>query len=133
MRVRARVRRATAILLALGLGACHANDEAKAPPREGARVASPFYRNDLGRVYDHALPACQEAARRACEELGYVVKGSSGDRVEAELTARKKDAKTIHIRFLRLADGVTRVRVRVGWLGDEAIANAIHEAIARRL
>ncbi|NOT02105.1 MAG: DUF3568 family protein [Phycisphaerales bacterium] len=74
-----------------------------------------------------------EAAKGAAEELGLQMITSTSSKVDGQLQAQTAQGKTVTIEVNREAEGVSKVAVKVGTLGDEAVTNAILEKTRARL
>lgn len=74
-----------------------------------------------------------EAAKAAAEELQLQMITATSSKVDGKLSAQTAQGKTVTIEVNREAEGVSKVAVKVGALGDEAVTNALLEKTRARL
>lgn len=74
-----------------------------------------------------------EAAREAMEELDMTVISSSASRVEGHVKGATSDGSGVSIKVKVEGDGICRMAVKVGKLGDEGISHSIIAETRERL
>jgi hypothetical protein len=74
---------------------------------------------------DHAW----SATTQAMEDLKLKVTQQQRDELGGQVIARTSDDKKVLIRLKKQSDSVTEFRIRVGTIGDEALARLIHDKI----
>lgn len=80
---------------------------------------------DLGRVHDAAVSAVEDL------EFALVSKRKSG--VDGEVVARTALDKRVSITLKQVTQNTTKISIRVGLMGDEAMSQVILERIRKRL
>lgn len=81
----------------------------------------------------HPLPEVEEATREAFVELDLVAVDGAVDGLKGELTARMADGTKVRVKMKALDFGSTRVKIRLGTLGDKAASEQILRYIQRGL
>jgi hypothetical protein len=92
-----------------------------------------YVRGELDTSLNANLDAVDRAANRAGDELKFAKINESADALTRILTLRTADDKKIEIRLTRTTDTLTRVRIRVGLLGDETLSRLLLEKIQANL
>ena len=92
-----------------------------------------WYRARLEAVLVEPLPEVEKAAAAALAGLDFVAVDSVTDKLKGEVTARMADGTRVRVNLKSLDLAETRVRVRVGTLGDKAVSEQILRHIERRL
>lgn len=87
----------------------------------------------LNVTYDRSLEPVYAACLAAVNDLGFVLVSDRGDRTGGEIIARTARDERIRIEMVPVADTATKVSIRVGTFGDEALSNRIQQAIRDRL
>lgn len=73
------------------------------------------------------------AAQRAVADLGFASVSQTTDATGGEIVARTAKDERIRIELTRITDSSTKVSIRVGTFGDQAISQQVLDAIKRRL
>jgi hypothetical protein len=92
-----------------------------------------YIRGDLEATLGNPYEAVAKAADRAIGQLEFARISQRKDALSANLTARTAQDKKIEIVITRVGDGLTKVRIRVGVFGDEALSLAILDKIKANL
>ena len=90
----------------------------------------------LGKLTDevnHEVPVVHRAATRAMNELDLKLSEDRSDQLAAHMESEFADGTNVWIDMQSIAEGRTKLTVRVGVTGDEVRARKIHEAIKRHL
>lgn len=100
---------------------------------DGGTATWTWYRAQLETVLVEPLPAVEKAAAAALEGLDFVAVESVTDKLKGEVTARMADGTKISVHLKSLAPEQTRIRIRVGTLGDRAVSEQTLRHIEQRL
>ena len=92
-----------------------------------------YVRGELSTTLDHKLETSAQAAERALEQLKFVKVSQKQDALVALLIARTVEDKKIEIRLSATTEASTKVQIRVGVFGDEALSLKILERIKANL
>lgn len=92
-----------------------------------------FVRGDLNTTVAGGYDAAVRATRAALAHLRFTLESELGDGVHTEFVARTALDKAVQVRVTRQTDAQSAVRIRVGAIGNEAIANSIISEIENRL
>lgn len=92
-----------------------------------------WVRGELEAQLPNDFERVDRAANRAILELGFAKVNEGKSAVDAEIIARTGQDKRIQIRLDRTADQLTRVRIRVGIVGDEVLSRTILDKIKENL
>lgn len=92
-----------------------------------------WVRGELEAQVPHSFEDVDAAANRAVQQLGFAKVNESKSAIDAEIIARTGQDKKIVIRLDRTADRITRVRIRVGLVGDEVLSRTILDKINANL
>ncbi|MBP1684399.1 MAG: hypothetical protein H6Q33_542, partial [Deltaproteobacteria bacterium] len=84
-----------------------------------------YSRGQLRSVQETRFERAWDAAQDAMRDLGFVVTHQEKDPDSAKLLARTKDNEEVEIHLKEETTTVTEIRIRVGWLGNEALSNVI--------
>ena len=85
-------------------------------------------------TFFHASPDRVIAATEAAmKELDLTVTYAVSSKIDGKIVGRTAQDKQITIRVERETDEVSRVTIKVGYIGDKAIAHAIIEETKKRL
>lgn len=90
-------------------------------------------RGELDATLSSRFDDVDSAANRAIQQLGFAKVNESKSAIDAEITARTGQDKKITIRLDRTGDTITRVRIRIGLVGDEVLSRTILEKIKANL
>ena len=92
-----------------------------------------YSRGQLRSVQETPFERAWDAAQDAMRDLGFVVTHQEKDPDSAKLLARTKDNEEVEIHLKEETTTGTEIRIRVGWLGNEALSNVILEKIKQHL
>jgi hypothetical protein len=92
-----------------------------------------YIRGDLEATLEGSLNATNKAADRAVSQLEFVKISDRKDALAANLTARTAQDKKVEIIMTKVSGQVTKVKIRVGIFGDEAVSLAILDKIRANL
>ena len=90
----------------------------------------------LGKLTDelnYEVPVVHAAATQAMNDLGLKLSEDRSDKLTAHMKSEFADGTNVWIDMQSIADGRTKLTIRVGVTGDEVRARKIHEAIKRHL
>lgn len=129
------VRRLAAGVAALGLAAATLlTSGCVAVVAAGAGAGAVAYlRGDLDATLGVGLDPAVRAANQAIERLRFAKVSESRDAMQAILVARNAADKRIEIKLERASDALTKIKIRVGVFGDEALSLAILEKVKANL
>jgi len=100
----------------------------------GAGAAGVAYlRGDLEVTVDSNLQRAITATNRAIDQLKFAKVSENADALVGTIVARNADDKRIEVRLEGSGNTQTKVRIRVGVLGDEELSMAIYEKIKDNL
>lgn len=99
----------------------------------GQAPAVAYVRGDLDAVLDAPLDQAVRAARAAVAQLEFTPLEEKKDALQALVVARNALERRIEIRLEREGERVTRLRIRVGTFGDEAVAVATYVKLTANL
>ncbi len=126
------VRRSLAVLLlgalVLGTSGCLA-----VAAGAGAGAAVAYVRGELSTTLAADYAAATAATNRAIEQLQFVKVSERKDALLDVIVARNAADKKIEIRLENTARELTKVRIRIGIFGDEALSMAILDKIKANL
>ncbi len=74
-----------------------------------------------------------DAAKSAMEELDLQMITSTSSKLDGQIEAKTAQGKSVSVTVNREAEGVSKVSIKVGVLGDETISHAILEKTRARL
>ena len=97
----------------------------------GATVA--YVRGDLDAMLGANLNRSTRAVNRAIEELRFARVSEREDAFQAVVIARNASDKKIELHLDKLADDATKLKIRVGTFGDDALQVTILEKIKANL
>lgn len=99
----------------------------------GAGTAVAYVRGQLETQVQAGYERSGEATNAAIQQLGFVKISEKKDALITIIVARNAADKKIEIRLERLAKELTKVRIRVGLFGDEALSMAVLDKIKANL
>lgn len=99
----------------------------------GAGAAVAYVRGQLEANVNGGFEATVNATSRALQQLSIAKVNEQRDALIAVITARNAADKKIEIRLENAARELTKVRIRVGIMGDESLSIAILEKIKENL
>lgn len=82
--------------------------------------------------YNASLDRSYNAALKACQNLKMTVEKKEKNISEAKIKAKDGD-REVWIDLDSASEKVTKIKVRVGLMGDEVASKKIHDAIAKQL
>lgn len=88
---------------------------------------------DVQATYHVHLDTAWPAALKAVEQLNLTVERENIDALGGALTVKRADGTHVAIRLKPLSSSSTRIRVRVGWMGNKTKSVLIHDAIRNAL
>jgi len=92
-----------------------------------------YIRGDLEATLESSLNATNKAAGRAISQLEFAKVSENKDALTSNITARTAQDKKVEIFMTKVSDSITKVRIRVGVFGDEAVSMAILDKIKAAL
>lgn len=92
-----------------------------------------YIRGELEATLDSSLNATVKATDRAISQLEFAKVSEKKDALSANLIARTAQDKKVEIDLIKVGDKVTKVKIRVGVFGDEAVSMAILDKIKQGL
>jgi RNase adaptor protein for sRNA GlmZ degradation len=90
----------------------------------------------LGKLTDelnHEVPVVHAAATQAMNDLELKLSEDRSDKLTAHMKSEFADGTNVWIDMQSIAEGRTKLTIRVGVTGDEMRARKVHEAIKRHL
>lgn len=99
----------------------------------GQAPAVAYVRGDLDATLEVPLDQAVRAARAAVAQLEFTPIEEKKDALQALVVARNALERRIEIRLDREGERVTRLRIRVGTFGDEAVAVATYVKLTANL
>lgn len=119
---------ACALMMALSGGGCLALAVGAAA---GAGTVA-YVKGELQVVEDIPLDRAWTAAQATIEELQFNKTAERKDALQGRITAERADGSNVTIRLDSRNETQTRIRIRVGTFGDEAVSRTILDGIKRR-
>lgn len=92
-----------------------------------------YVRGKLERNVDHDVKHVHGATLKALKDIEVYVKTDVMGLHDAKITAEFADGKKVTINILALTERASKIRIRVGMIGDEMKSNVILNAIQKRL
>ncbi len=99
----------------------------------GAGAAVAYVRGDLDSNLGVPVERALAAVNKAVAQLQFAKVSENKDALQAILLARNAADKRIEIRVEKLTDASSKVKIRVGTFGDEALSLTILEKIKANL
>jgi hypothetical protein len=97
----------------------------------GATVA--YVRGDLDATLSANLDKSARAVNKAIEQLQFAKVSEAKDALQVIVIARNAADKKIELHLDKLADDATKLKIRVGTFGDDALQTAILEKVKANL
>lgn len=91
-----------------------------------------YVRGELRTTQEVALEQARAAAHQALADLKLAVTHESADALSAAITARNAEDKRIRIVLKRQTDALTKIHIRVGAFGDQAMSQVILDKMKAR-
>lgn len=117
------------LLAALAAGASFLGGCVTVTPGAPGASAVAYSRGELQSSAPYNLDTTYASARQALADLQFLVIEDKKTLVDAELAARTATDKKVTIELERLTDSLTKVRIRVGLIGDEQLSMTILQKI----
>jgi hypothetical protein len=95
--------------------------------------ASSYIDNELITAINHPLNECERAVQRALADLQFDHRLTRGTGPSRYLLAHDLDDTPVEIRLQAVTPVLTRLSIRVGFWGDQAISRALLTQIEREL
>ena len=124
--------RALAALVVTAVLALHSGCLAVAAGAAGAGTVA-YVRGELSVSLDQNFDRTVYATQRAIEDLKFAKISDKQDALMAVIVARTAEDKKIEIRVSSVSAAQTKVQIRVGVFGDEALSQRILEKIRANL
>lgn len=99
----------------------------------GTSSAVAYVRGDLDATLGAPLESALRAVNRAVVQLEFTKVSERKDALQAIIISRTAADKKVEIRLERADDGTTKLKIRVGAFGDEALAVATYTKISANL
>lgn len=121
-----------AVLFLLSLTGCAALIGAGAGAGAGV-TGYRFIEGELEVNYTKPYEQVWQATNMALKDLEMAIEESEKDQLGAKIKALRADGTKVVIKLKRRPSGITRVKIRVGMLGDQEASDFIERAIERNL
>lgn len=92
-----------------------------------------YIRGDLEATLEARLDDTNRAADRAIAQLEFAKISNRKDALSANVTARTAQDKKVQVEMTKISQRVTKVKIRIGVFGDEAVSLAILDKIRANL
>ena len=92
-----------------------------------------YVRGDLTAILDAQVDQTVRAGSRAITQLQFAKISETQDALQGVIIARNVADKKIEIKVERAGEHLTRVKIRIGVFGDEALSLAILDKIKANL
>ncbi len=92
-----------------------------------------YVRGDLDTTLDAGLHRTVQASRSAIQQLAFAQVSEKSDALNGVIIARTAEDKKIEIKLERTGDNLTKIKIRVGVFGDEALSMALLDKIKANL
>ncbi len=99
----------------------------------GGAAGAAYVLGKLTEELNHEVPVVHAAATQAMNDLGLKLSEDRSDKMTAHMKSEFADGTNVWIDMQSIADGRTKLTVRVGVTGDEVRARKIHEAVKQHL
>jgi hypothetical protein len=102
----------------------------------GCSSDEPGATNTLGSYttnFDSTPDKVTTAASKACEDLKLSDINSSGSKVDGKVTAKTSEGTEVTIDIAQAGDNVSKVTIRVGATGDDAVSKQLADRIKSHL
>ena len=99
----------------------------------GAAGAVAYVRGELAATLSSDMARAQNATDQAIAQLGFAEVSDRRSAVDGVFIARTAADKKIEINLEKVADNVTRIRIRVGLIGDESLSMQILDRVKANL
>ena len=95
----------------------------------GAGAAVAYVRGDLDATLNGGFEKSVRAVNRVIEQMQFAKISENKDALQATIIARNAADKKIELHINKLADDATKLKIRVGTFGDDALQIAILEKV----
>jgi hypothetical protein len=92
-----------------------------------------YVRGEMQASVEHDLNATFQASQRALEGLQFARIHDKQSGVDAQLISRTALDKKVEIKLKKITEGLTKVQIRVGVVGDQELSLTIMERIKAEL
>lgn len=92
-----------------------------------------YVRGELGSSVAHDLDTVFAASQRALGEMKFARIDDKKTTLDAQLISRTALDKKVEIRLERITDGLTKIHIRIGLLGDQQLSLTILDRINAEL
>ena len=92
-----------------------------------------YVRGDLATTLAAGLHRTVQASRSAIQQLAFAQVSEKSDALNGVIIARTAEDKKIEIKLERTGDNLTKIKIRVGVFGDEALSMALLDKIKANL
>jgi len=102
----------------------------------GCGTSTPGTKDTLGSYSTNVNGApdkVTKAAQKACEDLKLTDIVATGTKVDGKVTAKNAQGDTVRINIEQAGETVSKVSIRVGTTGDEAVSKQLIDAINSNL
>ena len=99
----------------------------------GAGAAVAYMRGDLDTTLNAGFEKSVQAANSAIIQLQFAKVSENKDALQAIIIARNAADKKIELRLDKLADDATKLKIRVGTFGDDALTQSVLEKVKSNL
>jgi hypothetical protein len=99
----------------------------------GAGTAVAYVRGDLNAVLTANLDASHRAVLQAISQLQFAKVSENKDALQSIVVARNAADKKVEFRLEKMVDDSTKLKIRVGTFGDEALSQTILEKVKASL
>jgi hypothetical protein len=123
------MRHVMALIAAMSVGVLFLTLSGCSTSEPGATDALGYYSTSVAAAPDKVTTA----ANKACEDLKLININSSGTTVDGKVTATTADGKDVTIDIAQAGDAVSKVTIRVGATGDEAVSKQLVDRINSHL
>jgi len=120
---------AALILSILSLGAVVSIQAGCSTDQPGATTALGYYSTNV----DSSPDKVTTAASKACADLNLSNINSSGTKVDGKVTAKTAQGEDVTIDIAQAGDSVSKVTIRVGAAGDDAVSKQLVDRIKSHL
>jgi predicted nicotinamide N-methyase len=92
-----------------------------------------YVRGEMQSSVEHDLDTTYQATQRALKDLQFARIDDQKSGVDAQLISRTALDKKVEIKLKKVTDGLTKVQIRVGVVGDQELSLTILEKIKAEL
>lgn len=92
-----------------------------------------YIRGELDATVGNSYESVVRASGKALDQLEFVTIGTRKDALSARITARTAQDKKVEIEVTKVGDELTRIQIRIGVFGDEALSMTILDRIKANL